>query len=297
MDEIDLFIIKKLLENSRLTYRELADLTDMSVSAMHKRIKKLEETEIINAYIARPSLIALKYLWVAIFGTSNAKSMDVVRKELGQHESISMVCITGGKFLYIKAYLRNISELQEYSSHVSKVAQISEPTVGIINVPYTTTPEPLTSIDYKILKTLNRDARKPIIDIADEVGVSAKTVRKRLDRMNDNNLATFTIQWTPAYDNSYFTLFYLFLNEGTDLNSTLQHLNKKFSQNIAYCLTFSNIPHLILLSTLTKTSKGTYRIQEELHTEGFKDIIPQIFLSVKWYDCWVDELLRTKFIK
>ena len=294
MDEIDLIIVRELLQNSRLTYRELADMTDMSVSAIHKRIRNLEDDGIINAYIARPSLIALKYLWVAIFGTSNAKSMDVVRKELGQHESISMVCITGGKFLYIKAYLRNISELQEYSSYVSKVAQISEPTIGIISVPYITTPEPLTSIDYKILKTLNRDARKSITDIADDVGISAKTVRKRLNRMIDNNLATFTIQWTPAYENSYFTLFYLFLNEGTDLNSTIQHLNKKFSQNIAYCLTFSNIPHLILLSTLTKTSKDTHRIQEELQTEGFKDIIPQIFLSVKWYNCWVDQLLRAK---
>jgi len=294
MDEIDLLIIRKLLENSRLTYRELADMADMSVSAIHKRIRSLEDDGIINAYIARPSIIALKYLWVAIFGTSNAKSMDVVSKELGQHENVSMVCVTGGKFLYIKAYLRNISELQEYSSNVSRVAHISEPTIGIINVPYITTPEPLTSIDYKILKTLNRDARKPITDIADDVGISAKTVRKRLNRMIENNLATFTIHWTPMYENSYFTLFYLFLNEGTNLNSTLQHLNKKFSHNIAYCFTFSNIPHLILLSTLTKTSKDTQRIQEELQTERFKDVIPHIFLSVKWYECWVDQLLRTK---
>jgi len=294
MDEIDLFLIKKLLENSRSTFRELADITDMSVSAIHKRIRNLEDDGIINAYIARPSLIALKHLWVAIFGTSNAKSMELVSKELGQHESISMVSITGGKFLYIKAYLRNISELQEYSSYVSKMAQISEPSIGIVNVPYITTPEPLSSIDYKILKTLNRDARKPTSDIADDIGISAKTVRKRLNRMIEHKLVSFTIQWTPMYENSYFTLFYLFLNESTNLNSTIQHLNKKFSKNIAYCLTFSNIPHLILLCTLTKTSKDSQRIQKELQTEGFKDMIPRIFFSIKWYECWVDQLLRTK---
>ena len=294
MDEIDLFIIRKLLENSRSTYRELADIIDMSVSAMHKRIRNLEEDGIINVYIARPSLIALKYLWVAIFGTSNAKSMDIVSQELGQHECVRMVSIAGGKYLYISGYLRNISELQEYSSYVSKVAHLSEPTIGIINVPYITTPEPLTSIDYKILKTLNRDARKPITDIADDVGLSAKTVRKRLNYMVEQKLVSFTIEWSPMYENTYFTGFYLFLNEGTNLNSTIQHLNKKFSQNIAYCLTFSNIPHLILLCTLTRTSKNSQIIQEELLTEGFKDIIPHIFISIKWYDCWVDQLLRTK---
>jgi DNA-binding Lrp family transcriptional regulator len=294
MDDLDLFIIRKLLENSRLTYRKLADMTDMSISGIHKRIRSLEDDGIINAYIARPSIIALKYLWVAIFGTSHAKSMDVVSKELGQHENISMVSITGGKFLYIKAYLRDISELQEYSSYVSKVAHISEPSIGIVDVPYITTPEPLTSIDYKILKTLNRDARKPISDIADDIGISAKTVSKRLNRMIEHKLVSFTIQWTPMYENTYFTLFYLFLNEGTDLNSTIQHLNKNFSKNIAYCLTFSNIPHLILLCTLTRTSKNSQIIQEEMQTESFKDIIPHIFLSIKWYDCWVDQLLRSK---
>jgi DNA-binding Lrp family transcriptional regulator len=48
MDEINLFIIRSFLENSHLTYRELADLTDMSVSAIHKRIRNLEEVGIIN---------------------------------------------------------------------------------------------------------------------------------------------------------------------------------------------------------------------------------------------------------
>jgi DNA-binding Lrp family transcriptional regulator len=294
MDKIDLFIIRRLLENSRLTYRELSDMIDMSVSAVHKRIRSLEDDGVINAYIARPSLISLKYLWVAMFGISHAKSLDLVSKELGQHENVSMVSITGGKFIYIKAYLRDISELQEYTSHVSKVAQISEPTVGIVDVPYVTTPEPLTSVDYKILKTINKDARKPITDIADDVGISAKTVRKRLNRMIEHKLVSFTIQWSPMYENSYFTLFYLFLNEGTDLNSAIQYLNEKHSQNIAYCLTFSNIPNLILLCTLTRTSKDTQIIQEELHTEGLKDVIPHIFFSIKWYDCWVDQLLRTK---
>ena len=52
MDEIDLIIVRELLQNSRLTYRELADMTDMSVSAIHKRIRNLEDDGIINAYIA-----------------------------------------------------------------------------------------------------------------------------------------------------------------------------------------------------------------------------------------------------
>ena len=293
MDETDYFLLKRLIENSRVTYRELADMTSISVSAVHKRIKGLEEEGFINTFIARPSYIALKYMIVTIFGQSNAKSMDALSKELGQHESIFYIGIAGGKFLYITAYLRDISELQDYSTYVSKTAQISEPTVGIINLSYVTTPEHLTTIDYKILKTLNRDARKPITDVADDVGLSAKTVRKRLDRIIEHNLASFTIELT-VHKILFLTVFHVYLNEGTSINSTIQHIYEKYATNIVYCLSYSNIPNFLTLHTWAKNTQESQRIQEELQKEGFKDVIPHIFLSAKWYECWVDQLLRTK---
>jgi len=294
LDETDIIIIKKLFENSRFTYRELADLTNLSVSAIHKRIKSLEESRIINAYTARPSVLALKSLWIIIFGASKAKSMEAVSKELGQHENIEFVAIAGGKFLYVSGFLRSISELQDYSSYVSNVAQINQPTVGIIDVPYITTPEPLTTIDYKILKTLNRDARKSIADIAEDVGLSAKTVRKRLNRMIENNLALFSINYTPLYENSFITVFHLFLNNGSDMNSKFQYINEKYSQNIIHCFSYSNIPNFITMTSWAKSAQDSQAIQKELQIDGFKDVIPHIFLSVKWYGCWMDQLLRTK---
>ncbi len=294
MDDIDTHIIRSLVANSRLTYRELADMNDMSVSGIHKRIRSLEEDGTILKYIARPSITALKYIWVTIFGRSNAKSLDIVSNELEQHEGVNMVCIMAGKFLYIKVYLRNIGELQEYSSYITKIAQLSDPIVGINNVPYGTTHEALSSIDYKILRTLNRDARKPIVDIADDIGISAKTVRKRLNHMIEHNLAQFTIEWAPAHENTYLTLFYLYLNEAMNLDSMVQHLTNKFSQPMQYCFTYSNIPNLILFITTTKSSNETQKLQEEFQTEGFKDVVPNVFFSIKWYECWVDELLKTK---
>lgn len=293
MDETDYFLLKRLIENSRVTYRELAEITGISVSAVHKRIKSLEEDGFINTFIARPSYIALKYLVVTIFGTSKAKSMDALSKELGQQENVFYIGIAGGKFLYVSGYLRDISELQDFSTYISKTAQISEPTVGILNFPYLTTPEPLTVIDYKILKTLNRDARKPITDIADDVGLSAKTVRKRLDRMIENYLATFTIELT-VHKVIFLTVFHIYLNEGTNTKSMIDHIYQKYSKNVVYCLSYSNIPYFITMHTWAENPQESQRIQEELQTEGFKDVIPHIFLSAKWYECWLDQLLRTK---
>ncbi len=302
MDKTDFFLVKTLSSNSRLTYRELADMIDMSVSAVHKRIRALEEDEVIHTYTARPSFFALKYLLVLIFGTSNTKSIDALNKELGQHESIYYVVNAGGKYLYISALIRDLTELQEFGSYVSKTALISEPTIGIVNqylsfpnpnLTHASLPEPLTSIDYKILKALNRDSRKSVTDIADDVGISAKTVRKRLDRMRENNLATFSIDWT-AHKVSFVTTFNVYLNEGTDMNSTIQHIYQKYSENVAYCVTYSNIPNFMTVHTWAETARESQKIQEELQTEGFKDVIPHILLSGNYYECWVDQMLRSK---
>lgn len=293
MDDTDYFLLKRLLDNSRATYRELADMMELTVSAVHKRIKSLIDDGYITSFIARPSIIALKCLLVLIFGRSNVKSLDEISKELGQHESIFYIVIADGKYLYVSAFLRDISELQEFSSYVSGTAQMSEPTIGIVYWPYITTPEPLTPIDYKILKTLNRDARKPITDIADDVGISAKTVKKRLDRMIENGLASFTMELI-IHKIIYVTTFHLYLNEGTDIYSTVQHLNEKYSENVVYCLSYSNIPNFITLHTWARNAEESHRIQEELQKEGFKDVVPHIFLSAQWFECWVDQMLRTR---
>jgi DNA-binding Lrp family transcriptional regulator len=294
MDEIDLQIQQKLLANSRMTYRELAEKTNISVSAVHKRLKKMEKEEIISTYNARPSILALNYLPILIFGTSSTRSIDALCKELGKHESIFSITVASGKFLYISAYLKNISELQEYSSYVSRVAKISDPTIGIFGAPYESFPDSLSNIDYKILKSLNREARKPIVDIAEEVGLSAKTVKKRLDRMIEANLTSFSIEFTPLYKDSFVTMFHLELNMGSDPNSTITHLYQKYGQNIVVCASFSNLPNFILLEIWTETVRDSQRIQEELQTEGFKDVVPHIFLSISWFECWIDHLLQKK---
>ena len=112
--------------------------------------------------------------------------------------------------------------------------------------------------------------------------------------MIENKLALFTIEWSPKAENNFGTVFHIVLKEGTNMNSTIQQIYKVYSQNVAYCLRYSNIPNFITMHTWTKTSRESQKIQEKLQTEGLKDIIPRIVLSANYYDCWVDQLLRTK---
>lgn len=292
MDEIDNAILQQLLINSRLTNREIAEVVNLSVSSVHKRIKALEDDKIITAYIARPSIQALNSIPIVIIGRTKIKSMESIQQQLGEHENVFTIAIASGKVLYISGILRNIAELQNLSSFVTSVAQLEDPIIGIVNEPFQSMPKQLSPFELKILKSLNRDARKSLIDVADEIGSTVKTVKKHIDLMIEEEKATFTIEWAPLYKESFISVFHLETQSGEEISTKINQLISKFQKNLVVCAGFANLPNFILLETWTQSPRESQEIEDELYAEGFKDVIPHVLLSITWYNNWMDDMLQ-----
>ncbi len=295
MDEIDLQILMHLFNNSRMTFRELSENLELSVSAVHKRVNNLVDTGVIREFVARPSLHALKYIYLFIEGVSSSKSpLETVCDKIGEHENVNAVGYAAGKWMYIICFLRDISELQDLSIFVTKTGQLDNPRIGLVNFQYITVPESLTTMDYKIIKSLQRDARKPVIDISDETGMSAKTVKKRIDRMVENQLIRMTLEWNPIYENCLVTVFTLHLNDGMDLREKIQHIYTKYKKNLVVAFSYSNIPNILTMEVVTKSTFSSQKIQQELQADGYKQVLPRIWIYGKYYDHWIDQLVRSK---
>ena len=149
---------------------------------------------IIRKFTTKPSLIAKNGIHVIIFGASKTNSIRDLNPKLAKHGSIYWLALGGGNVLYIGAYLKHIAELEGLVRFVKKAADMPEPTVGL-----TTSPVPahlwqmkidtsLCDLNYKIISSLKDDSRKPTSVVAEELGVSTKTVRRRLNRMAKNFL-------------------------------------------------------------------------------------------------------------
>ncbi|MEM2129947.1 MAG: winged helix-turn-helix transcriptional regulator [Candidatus Bathyarchaeia archaeon] len=67
IDKTDAILCQLLLANSRLSYRDLADKLNLSVTAIHKRIQSLIELGIIRKFTAKISLGALKAIHIMSF--------------------------------------------------------------------------------------------------------------------------------------------------------------------------------------------------------------------------------------
>src|SRR5271157_4155794 len=110
MDETDIKLCQLLLLNSRLSYDELAGKTNLSINAVHKRVKNLIDLHIIRSFTTRLNLSALGAINIWIFGGSQSKHPQEAHLRLQKDDSTYWVAYSGGEFLYVGAYLRDISQ-------------------------------------------------------------------------------------------------------------------------------------------------------------------------------------------
>ena len=296
MDKTDIILIQLLLQNSRLPYRELAEKLDLSVNAVHKRIRELIESGIIRAFTAKINLSVFEHaVHVLVWGRSETRSVDETLEKLGKNGSIYWVSAAGGNILYVGGYLRNLSELETFVADAKKEAQMSEPAVGIIHSGKQARDTSLDPLDYQIIYTLRENSRKRVSEVAEELGVSAKTVRRRLSRMICEGLIELSMLWYPDVSNDIFTVFHLHLEASADKSKVGPLLIKKYSPSVLFLMSFSNLPNLLLCVVWTNTMKELRKMQESFKGEDFvEDIVPNVLYHGRIFDTWRDELVLEK---
>jgi len=301
MDKMDMILIQLLLQNSRRPYRELADTLNLSVNAVHKRIQELIKSGILRTFTAKINLSAFeKAVSVWVWGRSEAKSLDEIITKLGKDSSTYWVTVASGNILYLGANLQDISKLDSYLAFVKKEGQIPDPTVAIIYSPVhapssLTSKRILSSLDYRIIYSLHKNSRKRITEVSEEIGVSAKTIQRRLSRMVDESLIELSMEFFPDVSNDLFTIFHLNLKASADRSKVSPLLINKYSPNVVYPISCSNLPNLFLCVVWTNTMKELQDIRQCFENEG---IFVSVELNVSYtgyiFDTWRDEVLQKK---
>jgi DNA-binding Lrp family transcriptional regulator len=190
MDEIDIRIIQELIANARVTYRELADRLDLSVNSVHKRVQRLVELGIIKEFTVHLTQAAQPHVHVRVCGTSATAQMDDTVARLGRNPNVAMVAVSSSNGMHIIGVLENAAELGRFVDFAVKDAAISGPTVRLLDYPCSraVSDVSLSALDYRIVASLLHDSRKQAVDIGAELGVSAKTVKRHLERMEKNGI-------------------------------------------------------------------------------------------------------------
>ncbi|HEY3272314.1 MAG TPA: winged helix-turn-helix transcriptional regulator [Methanocella sp.] len=297
MDDIDLRIIQELVANSRVTYRELAGKLGLSVNSVHKRVQHMTETGMIQQFTFHLTTRVVPQVWVRVCGASATKLMDETVEKLGKNPNTSMVAVSSNNTLHVVGVLRDFAEISRFVNFVVRTGEIAKPDVrlpnprqlpGIAGVS-------LTDTDYKILAALQGNCRKQIVDVATELGLATKTVRRRLERMEKNELISYGIKFDHSLLGGTFTLLDMYVKSGVDAGEVQHLIRNKYSKNLMSLRTFSTLPDEITVDVWTRTMTDLKVLQDSLQKEGvFERIVPILVYHVNYFDTWRDDLIREK---
>ncbi|MHA1104575.1 MAG: winged helix-turn-helix transcriptional regulator [Promethearchaeota archaeon] len=297
MDEIDLKISMMLMANSRTPYKQIADVFHISVNSIHKRVKSLVELGIIQHFKARLGFANFPNISnIVMFGIPTVKDKKLLMEKLGENEFIYNISRASGNLFYIHAYIRNMNELDSLVTFIRKTGKISELTVGIDrNMPSILLKDKknLTNLDYLIVNALKDNSRKTISDVAEEVGASTKTIKRRLDNMIENFLIELQIDWYPAL---IFTMIILKLKSDSliDDRDLINSLKKTYGSKIVFSWSFSNLPHVKLICVWTESMKELQDIESSLLSENYDSVEVTILIEGKNFPTWRETYLKEK---
>ena len=116
LDEIDIRILRKLISDARLSYRNIAEQIGVSPPTVLARVEKLEKNRIIKSYSALLDHEKLGYDLTAIIEVIAIKNKVVeVEKVLSKYENVCAIYdITGLTDMIIVAKFRNRKELSDF---------------------------------------------------------------------------------------------------------------------------------------------------------------------------------------
>lgn len=307
MDESDRKLMLYLAENPRMPYRELADRLGVSVQAVHRRIQVLMKMGVLRGFAAAVSIRHLGAIPVMVFGRSNTSSLEETMKKLGKNEMTSSVLVAGGNYLYAVGLLKGLSDLEKFADFVKRAAEMPEPTVGIYSLDAGLAPDfidggrrandegKLTALDMRIIASLSKDCRKPIADIASEVGVSSRTISRRLDSMLEEGLVDLVVPMDPTATGDIVSTVHIRIKEGASKKDVGSRLINKFTPRVWYIRSFTNLPDFLLAILCTDTMTELREILDKIAKDGdVKSLVPNIWYADYIYETWRDRLAVPK---
>src|SRR6201996_7577708 len=143
VEEIDRKIVSLLARNGRMSFTELGRQAGLSVSAVHQRVRKLEQEGVIKGYAAvfDPEDVGLPLTAFVSVKPFDAAAPDDLPQRLEQLSAIEACHSVAGDENYIlKVRVASPSALEDLLQEIRTVANVSTRTTIVLSTPYENRP-------------------------------------------------------------------------------------------------------------------------------------------------------------
>jgi len=286
LDNLDIKILSRLLNNCRESDRQTGKELGISGGSVKVRIRKMEDAQIIEKFIIKvdPPVLGLGVLYIVVSGQNIKEILEqtsLIGKPFFVVPCVGEVVVCG---IVVKENLQEKIELAKKLMKDLKVLSIFEAENPGFNSNFTKT-------DLEILKQLMKDPRQKIESISKKTNLSTKTITRCIEKFDENEGIQFTLVYDPTKIKGFIPHAVLTWIDG-DLKETLKKMQKKFSDS------FLQIPFIAKNQiVLFMYSKDIYNMdiltQKVRNMDNVKSadlFIPKkIIFYHKWLELAIDE--------
>lgn len=127
LDAIDLSLLKLLQQNARITVKELAEGVHLSTTPVHERIKRMENSGVIEQYVtlvnaAKVGRSLMVICYVSLRQHSKNAGDKFIKTILELNEVVECLTISGQFDFLLKVMVANMDAY--YHFHVNKLSAI-----------------------------------------------------------------------------------------------------------------------------------------------------------------------------
>ena len=139
MEETDRAILSALAGDGRQSYTDLAEKVGLSVSAVHQRVRRLEQRGVIKSYTARIDHEALGLpltAFVAIRPIDPSQPDDAPERLADLPEIESCYSVAGDDFYLLLVRVASPADLERLLQEIRKAANVATRTTVVLSTPY-----------------------------------------------------------------------------------------------------------------------------------------------------------------
>ena len=143
VEETDRAIVRLLARDGRMSYTDLARATGLSTSAVHQRVRRLEERGVIKGYVAVVDSEAVGLPLTAFISVTpfDPSAPDDVPDRLAHLDEIEACHSVAGEESYIlKVRVAAPRALEELLARIRAAANVSTRTSVVLSTPYEARP-------------------------------------------------------------------------------------------------------------------------------------------------------------
>jgi Lrp/AsnC family transcriptional regulator, leucine-responsive regulatory protein len=143
VEDLDLQIVRLLAADGRMSFTDLGKATGLSTSAVHQRVKRLEQRGVIRGYVARIDFEQLDLpltAFVSIRPVDPGQPDDSPERLADVTEIESCWSVAGDESYILKVRVPTPGHLEDLLARIRGVANVSTRTTIVLSTPYESRP-------------------------------------------------------------------------------------------------------------------------------------------------------------